>query len=331
MDLSTTYLGLKLANPLMPGSSPLSKDPDAIHRLVDHGAAAIVLHSLFEDAAPQTVRPAAFLPSREQFRHPFRYTDTPSSYFELVAALKKTIPVPVIASISCTTPAVWPRYASSIQSCGADALELNVYAAPTDLKDSAADLEKRLTDVVASVRQQVSIPIAVKLCPFYTSLPHLTQQLEEAGAAGLVLFHRFYQPDFDVPTRTVNTHVRLSHVSDPTELRLRLHWLAILSPQTRMSLGLTGGVHTGLDAIKGIMAGAHGVQVVSSLLSAGPTYMKDMLASLSNYMESLGVDCVEDIRGCMNYGNYADPAALERSGYRAVLASWEKLAGTIHT
>jgi dihydroorotate dehydrogenase (fumarate) len=180
------------------------------------------------------------------------------------------------------------------------------------------------------VREQVSIPIAVKLSPFYTSLPHLARQLHSMGANGLVLFNRFYQPDFEIATKSSNAQLRLSHAPDPTELRLRLRWLAILSAQSRLSLALTGGVHTGLEAIKGIMAGASAVQVVSSLLIAGPEYLETILDGLEHHMKLAGVESISQLRGCMNHARSSDPAATERGGYLSMIHSWNSKAQETH-
>jgi dihydroorotate dehydrogenase (fumarate) len=330
MDLSTTYLGLKLANPLMPGASSLTDDPTTIRRLVDHGAAAIVLHSIYEEQITRersnrfwydpiypidAEQARSRLPRQEEFSH------SPAQYLEHIADLKRTIPVPLIASINCANKGRWIEYAGAIEESGADALELNPYFLPTHADQSADDVESRLVDIVAAVCERLKIPVAVKLSPFYTSLPNLARQLENAGAAGIVLFNRFYQPDFEVSTRAAVTGLKSSDASDPSELRLRLKWLAILSPQTRMSLALTGGVYTGLDAVKGIIAGAHAVQVVSSLLTAGPQYMETILQGLTDHMKRAGADSIRQLRGCMNHNRAEDPAIPERSGYLSLLHS----------
>jgi len=179
-------------------------------------------------------------------------------------------------------------------------------------------------DIVRSVRQGVQLPLAIKLSPFYSSMPHLVRQLETAGATGVVLFNRFYQPDFEIRTHKAANVLDLSHMTDPMELRLRLHWLAILSAQSKLSFALTGGVHTGLDAIKGIMAGAHAIQIVSALLSAGPEYLDVIREGLIRYMETLKVDSVEAIRGCMNQSQSKDPSATERRDYVSILHKWSE-------
>jgi dihydroorotate dehydrogenase (fumarate) len=332
MDLSTTYLGLKLANPLMPGSSPLCDDVDVIRRLIDYGAAAIVLHSLFEEQKTHEFVDRMWSHGlgrgSPEFPHAPNPFKTPQQYLKMISGLKHSTTVPIIASINCVTNEAWTQLGSAMESAGADALELNVYSITTHPRDSASDVENRLIDVVHSVAARLRIPVAVKLCPFYTSLPHLTERIQQAGARGLVLFHRFYQPDFSITTKSADATLRLSHVADPTELRLRLHWLAILSRQTSMSLAVSGGVHTGLDAVKGIMAGAHAAQMVSSLLNAGPGYLADVLESFRTFMEALGFASVESLRGCMTYH---DPADAERGGYRSVLGSWKRQPGAVPT
>jgi dihydroorotate dehydrogenase (fumarate) len=301
MDLSTTYLGLKLANPLMPGASPLTH-PTAIRQLVEQGAAAVVLHSMDETQI-----------TREQ-------TNTPDEYLAHIAELKRSLAVPLIAAINSTAKGSCAEHAAAIEDSGADALELNLHSLPTDPQKSANEVESRMVDIVASVCSRLKIPVAVKLSPFYTSLPSLARQLEAAGAAGIVLFNRYCQPDFEV-SPSAATGPNSSDSSDPSELRLRLKWLAVLSPQTRMSLALTGSVCTGLDAIKGIIAGAHAVQAMSSSLTTSPQYMQTILQDLTAHMKRAGADSIKQLRGCMNHDRSEDPSVSERSGYLSLLHS----------
>ncbi len=337
MNLTTTYLGLKLASPLIIGSSPLSDDNDSVRRLIAHGVSAIVMHSLFQEQIAQDagqvsaqVTPPAngfHLPPHVQQQH---YAHTPAQYLRRIDELKTIASrsskthLPVIAYLNCSCCGDWAKFAARIESAGADALELNIYTLPTDPGASAADVEQNLIDIVTAVRHEVRLPVAVKLSPFYSSMPHLARQLETAGATGLVLFNRFYQPDFEIKTHKAANVLELSHMTDPMELRLRLHWLAILSAQSKLAFALTGGVHTGLDAIKGIMAGAHAIQIVSALLSAGPEYLDVIRDGLVRYMEALHVDSVEELRGCMNHSHAKGPSAEERRDYVAILHKWSE-------
>ena len=327
MDLSTSYCGLRLSHPLMPGASPMVDDLDAVRRLEDAGASAIVMHSLFEE---QIVRDrartahdleantdsfaeaASFLPQSH-------FALGPDAYLEQVRRIKEAVRVPVIASLNGVSASGWLDYALRIQQAGADALELNVYYLATDPRESGAAVEQRTLDVVRTVRRAVTIPIAVKLSPSFSSLPHLAAALEEAGAAALVLFNRFYQPDFDPEELVVQPTLRLS---DPSELLLRLRWLAILSGQRRLQLGCSGGVHDALGALKAVMAGASAVQMVSALLKNGPSYLGAVRDALAEWLEKHGYDSLEQARGSMNLSRCPDPGALERGNYLRVLQGW---------
>jgi dihydroorotate dehydrogenase (fumarate) len=332
MDLTTDYLGLKLSNPLILGSSPMSDDLDALRKVETSGAAAIVMHSLYEEQITRdrvgrlwydemytnvAADAPLYYPRVDQFSH------TPQQYLQRIRVLKETLYIPVIASINCTTRGQWAKFADLIQGAGADALELNIYMLPTNPEEPGADVEKRVVDIVGLVREKITIPLAVKLSPYYTSLPHLLRQLETAGTSGVVLFNRFYQPDFDIRKRSVAPKLHLSDASDPTELRLRLRWLSILSPQTRLSLGLTGGIHSGEDVIKGIMAGAHAIQIVSTLLRHGPEYVAQILDEMKACLAEIGVESIEALRGSLNHRLSADPAAVERGGYLSVIHQWK--------
>lgn len=329
MDLSTTYLGLKLSNPFMCGASPLTDDIDNIRRLEAGGLAAVVMGSLFEERMstgvdqPYYEQIYARTSSAGEYPPGSRASLAPMQYFERISRLKDAVSIPVIASINCFSgPAQWHEYVSMIEEAGADALELNVYCVATDPLVSGSEIEKRIVDIVAQVRGAITIPLAVKLSPFFSDLPNLAHQLEEAGVNGLVLFNRAYQPDFDVERRIVTPKLRLSHASDETELRLRLRWLAILSPLSRLSLALSGGIHTGLDALKGIMAGAHAIQVVSSFLNAGPVYMESLLDQFTQQMKRVNAVSVQEIRGCLNLAHTPKPAEVERAQYVTALHSW---------
>lgn len=332
MDLTTSYLGLKLPHPLMPGASPLSADLGMVRRLEDAGAAAIVLHSLFEEqvrseqfrqeqdvqAAEDTFFEAlTYHPRREEY-----LSFGPAQYLERLRRVKETVSVPVIASLNGVTPGTWVEYATQCQQAGADALELNVYFLAADPLVSGADVDRRLIEVVSSVCRAVSVPVAVKLSPFFSSMPHLTRQIEEAGAAGLVLFNRFYQPDIDVERLDVSPELRLS-TSD--ELLLRLRWLAILYGHTRLSLACTGGVHSGLDAVKAVMAGADALQLVSALLLHGPEHLAHVRHELAVWLEEHEYASLAEMKGSMSLRHCPEPEAFERGNYVRILQGGYKL------
>jgi dihydroorotate dehydrogenase (fumarate) len=328
MDLSTTYLGFPLPHPLMPGSSPLVDDLDMVRRLEDAGAAAIVMHSLFEEqivgeelathhglAAPSESNAEAlsYLPD------PAAFALGTNDYLEQLQRIKAAVAVPVIASLNGTTPESWIEYARLIEQAGADALEVNIYELATDPLESGEDVEERAVAVVAAVREAVAIPIAVKLSPFYSSLAHLARRLERAGANGLVIFNRFYQPDIDAENLEVLPRL---YLSSPSELLLRLRWLAVLSGQLQGSLAVTGGVHNAIDAIKAVMAGAHAVQIVSALLRRGPETLARVRSEMERWLEEHGYESLRQMQGSMSYGRGPNPAALERANYMRILQSW---------
>lgn len=328
MDLSTTYLGLKLPHPFMPGASPLVDDLDAVKRLEDAGAAAIVMHSLFEE---QIVREQvatflhtelhgeSFAEALYYFPNPDRFTLGPEEYLHHLGRVKGSVRCPVIASLNGTTLGGWLDYARLMEQAGADALELNVYALATDPTQSAQHLEDTTLEMLKAVKSTLRIPVAVKLSPFYTSLSHLAHRLDEAGADGLVLFNRFYQPDIDVEELQA---VRALHLSTPAELPLRLRWLAILSGRVRAALAVSGGVHGATDAIKAVMTGAHGVQVVSALLKRGPDYLRTLIQDFRAWMDEHEYESVEQMRGSLNLTACPDPKVYERANYMMVLQGW---------
>jgi dihydroorotate dehydrogenase (fumarate) len=328
MDLSTTYLGLSLPHPLMPGASPLVDDLDMVKRLEDAGAAAIVMHSLFEEQ----IRGERAHTLRHLEAHAESFSEAPSyfpcfpalsvgpeSYLEQIRRIKAAVHVPVIGSLNGTTATGWLDYASMIQQAGADALELNFYVVATDPRENGQTVEQRALDILRKVKPSVTIPVAVKLSPFFCSFAHFASQLDELGADGLVLFNRFYQPDIDVDMLEVVPRLQLS---DSSELLLRLRWLAILSGHLRASLAVTGGVHTAVDAIKAVMAGAHAVQLVSALLQHGPERLKTIREEMVRWMEEHEYHSLRQMQGSMNLTRCPDPAAFERANYVRVLQSW---------
>ena len=330
MDLSTTYMGLRLSNPLMPGASPLVDKLDNVKRLEDAGAAAIVMHSLFEEQitgeqlnsiyhmeiyADSVSEALSYFPSTRQFAF------GPDEYLEHLRRIKKSVSVPVIGSLNGSTLGGWTQYAKLMAEAGADALELNLYHVATDPVTTGRDIEQRLLDVCKAVKQSISIPLSIKLSPFFSSLPNLCCQLDELGIDGIVLFNRFYQPDIDL--ELLEAVPRL-YLSTNSELLMRLRWLAIVSPHVQASLACSGGVHSGTDAVKAIMAGARGVQVVSALLEKGPEYLKTILNEMKEWMQANEYASVRLMQGSMSLVRCPDPHAFERANYMRVLQSWRQ-------
>ena len=328
MDLSTKYLGMTLPNPLVAGASPLSDDLDGVRRLEDAGAAAIVLRSLFEEQitreqmaefANLESHADSFAEAASYFPSPHAFALGPSQYLEHLRLVKEAVRIPVIASLNGATPGGWIEYARLMAEAGADALELNLYRIATDPETASADIERQAIETVREVKKAVTIPVAVKLSPFYSALAHLAREFDRAGADGLVLFNRFYQPDID-PEELAAT--RTLHLSDSSELRLRLHWMAILSGRVQASLAVTGGVHTALDIVKATMAGAHVTQMVSALLIHGPVYLGTVLDDLSVWLQEHEWHSLAEMRGNMSLLKVPDPDADERANYMLMLQSW---------
>jgi dihydroorotate dehydrogenase (fumarate) len=332
-DLSTSYLGLSLPHPLMPGASPMVDDLDVVRRLEDAGAAAIVMHSLFQeqivdDEVRRHLHLAAFEQSHAEaqsyFPGPSEFELGPEEYLEHIARLKRTVSVPVIASLNGTSRESWIEYARLIQNAGADALEVNCYFLATDPGENGEDVERRTVEVAEAVREGVRIPVAVKLSPFYSAFANMAGVLDSAGINGLVLFNRFYQPDIDIENLEIQPSLRLS---DSSELPLRLRWLAILSGRLNASLAISGGVHSATDAIKAVMAGAHAVQMVSALLRYGPEHLALVRTEMEQWLELHGYENLSEARGSMSLLHCPDPAALERANYMRILQSWRPGGG----
>jgi dihydroorotate dehydrogenase (fumarate) len=337
MDLSTTYLGFELPHPIMPGASPLVDDLDTVRRLEDAGAAAIVMHSLFEEQVIEErltrfrldLNEDSYAEAQTYFPGGFGFdldVDQeialgPDQYLEQIRRIKQAVAVPVIASLNGTTPGGWTEYARLIEQAGADALELNVYYVATNPFESATAVEDRLFEIVSSVRRMVTIPIAVKLSPFFTSVAHLATRLQMLGADGLVLFNRFYQPDLDLERLEAAPKL---HLSDSSELLLRLRWLAILAGGVNVSLAVSGGVHTSHDALKSVMAGADAVQVVSALLRYGPAYLGVIREGMANWLEEHEYDSLRQLHRSMSLQRCPDPQAFERGNYVRILQSWRQ-------
>jgi dihydroorotate dehydrogenase (fumarate) len=328
MDLSTTYLGFKLPHPFMPGASPMVDDLDTVRRLEDAGAAAIVMHSLFEEQIAREqvatfvhteTHGYSFAEALTYFPSPDNFALGPEEYLDHIRRIKAAVRVPVIASLNGTSLGGWLSYARLMEQAGADALELNVYSLASDAEDDGAAIEDRTVKMVQAVKGAVKVPVAVKLSPFYTSLAHFLRRLDEAGADGLVLFNRFYQPDIDVEELQVKRSLHLSH---STELNLRLRWLALLSGRVRASMAVTGGVHTVLDAVKAIMTGAHAVQMVSALLQRGPDYLKTIRRETEQWLVDHEYHSLRQMQGNMNLSACPDPKVYERANYMLVLQGW---------
>jgi dihydroorotate dehydrogenase (fumarate) len=307
MKLTTRYLGLDLAHPFMPGASPLADTLNSVRELEDAGASAIVMRSLFEEQILQE-------------RHGSSgFVFGPDQYLEQLRRTKARVSIPVIASINGTTSEGWLKYARLLQRAGADAIELNFYHLATDPAEDAASVEGRLLDIVAVLKESIALPLAVKLSPFYSSLPNLAARLDRIGAHGLVLFNRFYQADIDPGELETTARV---HLSTSSELLLRLRYLAILSASYRGSLAVTGGVHDPLDAVKAVMAGAHVVQLVSALLRNGVQHLAAVRDGFERWGDDHGYTSIDEIQGVMNLARSPQPQAFERRNYVRVLQSW---------
>jgi len=328
MNLTTGYLGLILKGPFMAGASPLSHELGTIRRLEDAGASAIVLPSLFEEQIvlekqsreahmeaheEASAEAASYLPTIDDFEK------TSDEYLQLIQESKEAVGVPVIASLNGISPGGWIAHAKLFEQAGADALELNYYDLPSDPNETGYDVERRAIEMVRAMRHVVTIPMAVKLSPFFSSPANFANRLVAAGANGLVLFNRFYQPDIDIEELDVAPTLELS---TPSELRLRLRWLAILSCSVPSSYAVTGGVHSAPDAIKAIMTGAIVVQMVSCLLRFGPEHLKVIIAEFTKWMEEHEYESVDQLRGAMNLKNSPDPTGFERSNYLRILRGW---------
>jgi dihydroorotate dehydrogenase (fumarate) len=328
VDLGTRYLGLDLRSPLVASASPLTGTLDGLRRLEAAGAAAVVLPSLFEEQltleADQVVRllerGASSLSAALALDD---YNAGPYGHLALVEKARATLQIPVIASLNGVTPGAWVEHARLLEEAGADALELNSYYVSSSPRVSGAELEERYLELVGSVRQTIGIPLAVKLSPYFSSVANLTRQLVQAGADGLVLFNRFYQPDLDLETMEVTPHLVLS---TSEELRLPLRWIAILYREVPASLAASTGVHTAADALKAIMAGADVAMMTSALLRHGPDHVQTVEEELRAVMAEHEHDSVAQLRGSMSRSAMADPAGFERANYMRTLMSWSSHA-----
>ena len=330
MALTTSYLGLKLAHPFILGASPVTGHLDNVRGCEDGGCAAIVMHSLFEEQIAETaagkipgVERAAqeFLSTHAHFSRSEKFPLGPVEYLEQLRKIKAAVSVPVIGSLNGVGTDGWLTYAHLIEEAGADALEVNIYHLSTGVRDSSLDIETHLESLVRRLRGLVRIPIAVKLSPFFTALGSMAMRLEAAGADGLVLFNRYYQPDIDVDTLEALPNL---HLSTSAELLLRLRWLAILSEHVKASLAVTGGVHSARDGIKAVLSGAHTVQMVSAVLQQGPQHFREMAQGLAYWMSGHKYHSIDEFRGSLNLRRFGDATHFERAGYFQMLHSWSQ-------
>ncbi|NTW01576.1 MAG: dihydroorotate dehydrogenase-like protein [Oscillochloris sp.] len=336
IDLSTSYMGMPLKTPIIASASPLSHHPEVIQRLEEAGVSAVVMYSLFEEQIIRTSLEIDYLLTHgsESFAEALnylpdhgKYSVGPERYIEQIHELKRKVGIPVIGSLNGISPGGWIHYARLIEEAGADALELNIYAIPVDPNITGADLEQSYVDLVRNVRAEIKIPLAIKLSPYFSSLPNLAWRLMEAGMQGLVLFNRFYQPDFDLEKLEVSPNLQLSTSSD---LRLPLRWVALLYGRVPVDLALTSGVHTAQDVIKAMMAGAKVAMMASALLKGNPdAYVRGMISDLQAWMTEREYESITQMQGSMAQRAVAEPAAYERANYMKVLGSYKDIGPTI--
>ncbi len=329
MDLTTTYLGLKLRSPLVPSAAqPLTENVDNIKRMEDAGAAAVVMHSLFEEQLSlerreiyesMTQGTESFAEALTYFPEPDEFHVGPELYLNNIAKAKVGVGIPIIASLNGSTPGGWVEYAKEIEQAGADAIELNIYWIPTDPSLSSVRIEDTYVDILRSVKQQVDIPVAVKLSPFFTNFANMARRLEAAGADGLVLFNRFYQPDMDLESLEVTPNILLS---TPMAMRVPLRWIAILRDQVNLSLAATSGIHRATDAIKMLMAGADVTMMCSALLRHGVKHLAAVENEIRDWMDEHEYESVAQLQGSMSQKNCPDPAAFERAQYMRAVSSY---------
>ncbi|MGR9087776.1 MAG: dihydroorotate dehydrogenase-like protein [Gammaproteobacteria bacterium] len=333
IDLTTDYMGLKLSSPLVASASPLSRSLESAQRLEDAGAGAIVMYSLFEEEIRHQEESASrflinqslghgeadsFLPFASSYQHGL------DRYLEQLAALKRTLGIPVIASLNGTSLDGWVDHGKMLQDAGADALELNVYYLSAELDESGADIEARYLELLRALRRKVSVPIAMKLSPYFTGLAHFVSRLEQSGADGVVLFNRFYQPDIDLDTLQVTSQLTWSRSAD-TQLSLR--WVALLHGRVGLSLATTSGVHSAGDVLKLILAGADATQLCSVLLEKGPGHLATIRTDMATWLERNEYPSIGDIKGCLSKQRCANPAVFERSNYINLLDGYSRAQG----
>jgi dihydroorotate dehydrogenase (fumarate) len=330
MDLTTRYMGLPLKNPLVASASPMSESLDAIRRLEDSGAAAIVMFSLFEEQIrhESAALEYFFNLGRDSFAEAGSYFPAiedydvgPRQYLKLLRSASEAVDIPIIASLNGVSEHGWVTFAKEMEDAGASGIELNVYYIPAETFQSGADVERQYVNVLSAVKSSVSIPVAIKVGPYFSSFADMAAQLDDAGADALVLFNRFYQPDFDIETRTVVPSLSLSR---PDEIRLPLLWIALLYGRVSASLAATTGVHGPVEAIKYLMAGADVVMSTSAVLQEGPAFFARLLSEMTEWMEKKGYHSVEQMRGSMSQQSVMDSSAFVRGNYIKVLESYTK-------
>ncbi|MFT5089643.1 MAG: dihydroorotate dehydrogenase (fumarate) [Candidatus Latescibacterota bacterium] len=328
MDLSTNYMGMDLKNPLVVSACPLSRDVDNVRRIEDAGAAAVVMFSLFEEEIRHQMLELdhfldngthSFAEALDYFPEHEEYDVGPDSYLEQVRKLRDAVNIPIMGSLNGTTSGGWIQYARLIEDAGADALELNIYHIPTELEVSGLEVEQLHLDILEAVKEHISIPVAVKLSPFFSSTASMARQLDWNGADALVLFNRFYQPDIDLEKLEVYPHVILS---TPQDMRLPLRWIAILSGRLQCDLAATGGIHSAEDVLKMMMAGADVTMMASALLRNGIGHIGEVLGDMKEWMEEHEYDSVRLMQGSMSHANYANPTAFERANYIKALNTY---------
>jgi dihydroorotate dehydrogenase (fumarate) len=328
IDLSTTYLGLKLKNPLVASSSPMCREVSNVRRLEDAGASAVVLHSLFEEQIDvdndeldrfMTESADTSAESTSHFPDLLFKVMGPDAYLKHIAKCKAAVQIPIIASLNGTTPGGWLEYAKLMQQAGADALELNIYNIPVNPDVSGADVEQGYVDLVQAVKKEVTIPVSIKLGPYFSSMANMAKRLDSAGADGLVLFNRFYQPDYDLEALEVVPNLILSNSH---ELLLRLHWIAVIYGSINADLALTGGVHAATDVIKAMMAGSKVAMMTSALLKRGIGFLDTISTELLVWMGEHEYDSIKQMQGSMSRNAVPQPAAFERANYMKVLSSY---------
>ncbi|HHY86364.1 MAG TPA: dihydroorotate dehydrogenase-like protein [Verrucomicrobia bacterium] len=328
MDLTTRYLGLRLRTPLVVAASPLSEEIDSIKRMEDAGASAVVLYSLFEeqvrqdrDELQERLEQGTFSSAEAltYFPEPAEFRLGPEEYLEHIAAAKQAVRMPIIASLNCSSTGTWVDYAKLVQQAGADAIELNIYFIPTDMNLSGAEVEQTYTDILKAVKAEVSIPVAVKLSPFFSNFANMAKRLDEAGADGLVLFNRFYQPDIDLETLEVRPNILLS---TPMAMRVPLRWIAILFDRIRANLAATSGIHRASDVLKMLMAGADVTMLCSVLVRHGVQQIEVIERDLLEWMEVHEYVSVQQLRGSLSQKNSANPSEFERAQYMRALSTY---------
>lgn len=332
MDLRTNYLGLELKNPLIAGASPLTREVDDARRLEDAGVSALVMYSLFQEQIEHdsTLHDHYLDYGAESYAEAVNYVPThvgfrrgPDEYVDHVERLRQAVDIPVIASLNAASEGGWIDYARKLQSAGADALELNIYSVAADPNERAEQVEQRYIDIVTAVREAVTIPLAVKISPYFSALANFARRLEFAGANGLVLFNRFYQPDIELETLSAQSNL---HFSARHEMRLPLRWIALLDAQLDVSLAASTGIYTAYDALKMMMAGADVVQLVAAILRGGPQVVGSIRDEMVQWMEDHEYESIEQMQGCMNQARCPDPVAFERGNYMRQLTDFQPMA-----